>query len=55
MSRAEKSVFLSPKAESDLEEIRVYTYENWTVEQADTYYNLIVKQIFDVAKGIGLS
>jgi len=36
---------ISKKAVSDLEEIWLYTIENWSVEQADRYYNLIFDEI----------
>lgn len=33
------------KAVSDLEDIWLYTFENWSLEQADRYYNLIISEI----------
>tara|TARA_R110000868_G_scaffold174508_1_gene411245 strand:+ start:338 stop:637 length:300 start_codon:yes stop_codon:yes gene_type:complete len=36
---------LSEKALEDLNNIWVYTAENWSVEQANRYYNLIVDEI----------
>lgn len=36
---------ISGKAIEDLEKIWVYTIENWSVEQADRYYNLIIDEI----------
>ncbi len=36
---------LSEKANQDIEKIWLYTYENWSVEQADRYYNLILDEI----------
>jgi len=36
---------ISRKAASDLEAIWLYTFENWSVEQADRYYNLIIDEI----------
>jgi toxin ParE1/3/4 len=33
---------LSPRAEADLEEIWLYTYKNWSIEQADGYHAAIV-------------
>ncbi len=36
---------LSNKAVADLEEIWLYTYENWSTEQADRYYRLLIAEI----------
>ncbi len=36
---------LSKKAITDLEEIWLYILENWSVEQADRYYNLVIDEI----------
>ncbi len=36
---------LTNAAVKDLEEIWVYTCQNWSVEQADRYYNLIIDEI----------
>lgn len=36
---------ISEKALEDLNNIWVYTAENWSVEQANRYYNLIVDEI----------
>jgi toxin ParE1/3/4 len=36
---------LSEKAHDDLTQIWTYTAENWSVEQANRYYNLIVDEI----------
>jgi len=33
---------LSPLAEADLENIWLYTFKNWSLEQADSYINDIV-------------
>ena len=47
---------ISEKALEDLKNIWIYTAENWSVEQANRYYNLIVDEIeyvsenFEVAK-----
>ena len=47
---------ISEKALEDLNNIWIYTAENWSVEQANRYYNLIVDEIeyvsenFEVAK-----
>ncbi|MCX6310122.1 MAG: type II toxin-antitoxin system RelE/ParE family toxin [Bacteroidetes bacterium] len=36
---------LGKKALGDIEKIWLYTVENWSVEQADRYYNLIFDEI----------
>lgn len=36
---------ISKKACQDIEKIWLHTYENWSLEQADRYYNLIVDEI----------
>jgi toxin ParE1/3/4 len=36
---------ISHEAVSDLEKIWVYTFENWSIEQADRYINLIFTEI----------
>ena len=41
---------ISRKAASDLEAIWLYTFENWSVEQADRYYNLIIDEIEYLSK-----
>lgn len=35
----------SEEALLDLEDIWLYTYETWSLEQADRYYDLIIKEI----------
>ena len=40
---------LSEKANEDLEKIWLYTYENWSQEQADRYYHLILNEIEYIA------
>jgi len=42
---------LSPLAESDLEEIWLYTLKHWSMEQADTYHRSIVAAIEGLAAG----
>ena len=39
------SYVISKRAVSDLEEIWLYTFEKWSVDQADRYYNLIFDEI----------
>lgn len=41
---------ISVKAAEDLEKIWLYTYENWSIEQADRYLNLIFDEISFLAK-----
>jgi toxin ParE1/3/4 len=36
---------ISEKANQDIENIWLYTFENWSLEQADRYYNLIFDEI----------
>jgi toxin ParE1/3/4 len=43
---------ISKKAVSDLEEIWLYTVENWSIEQADRYYSLIFDEIDFICKNI---
>jgi len=41
---------ISEKAVEDLENIWVYTFEKWSPEQADRYYNLIINEIEFIAR-----
>lgn len=41
---------ISKEASKDLEKIWVYTFENWSQEQADRYFNLIIDEIENIAK-----
>ena len=41
---------ISKKAIADLEAIWLYTVKNWSVEQADRYYNLIFDEIKFICK-----
>ncbi len=41
---------LSLLAKQDLENIWVYTYETWSIEQADRYLNLIIDEFEYVAE-----
>ncbi|UOY06580.1 type II toxin-antitoxin system RelE/ParE family toxin [Muricauda sp. SCSIO 64092] len=36
---------VSQEANRDIENIWLYTYENWSLEQADRYFNLIMDEI----------
>jgi len=42
---------LSPLAETDLEDIWVYTFKTWSSEQADRYQNQIIATIKELANG----
>ena len=50
---------ISEKALEDINNIWIYTAENWSVEQADRYYNLIFDEIeyivhnLDMARDFG--
>ncbi len=41
---------ISEKANEDIEKIWLYTFENWSLEQADRYYNLILDEIEFIAE-----
>lgn len=41
---------ISNEAQNDLENIWLYTFENWSKEQADRYYNLILDEIEYIAE-----
>ena len=36
---------ISKEAEKDLENIWIYTFENWSIEQAEKYLNLVFDEI----------
>ena len=36
---------ISQEASQDIENIWLYTYKNWSIEQADRYFNLIMDEI----------
>jgi toxin ParE1/3/4 len=42
---------LSPRALADLEEIWLYTFKAWSLEQADSYHSAIVNAFEDLASG----
>jgi len=42
---------LSPLAEADLEEIWLYTFRQWSLEQADDYHRAIMTAIEGLASG----
>jgi len=41
---------ISEKSLEDLESIWLYTYETWSLEQADRYYKLIIDEIEYIAE-----
>jgi toxin ParE1/3/4 len=41
---------ISEKAKEDLTGIWIYTYEKWSREQADRYYDLIISEIEFIAE-----
>lgn len=41
---------ISNEATKDLENIWLYTFETWSVDQADRYYNLLLDEIEYIAK-----
>ena len=43
---SERTDRLSKRAESDLEDIWLYTFESWSLEQAESYHSLL-NQAFD--------
>jgi toxin ParE1/3/4 len=46
-----KTYRLSPRAESDLEGIWLYTFENWSLAQADRYHHALMAEIDALATG----
>jgi toxin ParE1/3/4 len=40
---------ISERAVEDLEKIWIYTFENWSVKQANRYYDLIINEIEFIA------
>jgi toxin ParE1/3/4 len=44
--------FLSKKANDDIENIWLYTRKNWSREQADRYFNLILDEIEYIASDL---
>ncbi|RNI38825.1 type II toxin-antitoxin system RelE/ParE family toxin [Hanamia caeni] len=41
---------ISKEASLDLEEIWLYTFEHWLIEQADRYYNQLLNEIEYISK-----
>lgn len=46
-----KSYALSPLAEIDLEDIWLYTFQNWSLAQADSYHRDLVTAFEGLASG----
>jgi len=46
---------ISEKAIDDINKIWVFTAENWSVEQADRYYNLILDEIEFIAQNFEMA
>lgn len=46
---------ISEKALEDLNNIWIYTAENWSIEQANRYYNLIVDEIEYVSENFEIT
>jgi toxin ParE1/3/4 len=46
---------ISEKALEDINNIWIYTAENWSVEQADRYYNLIIDEIEYIADNLDMA
>ncbi len=46
---------ISKKAIEDLENIWLYTFNNWSKEQADRYHNLIISEISFISNNYNLS
>ncbi len=40
---------ISVEATKDLEKIWLYTFENWSQEQADRYFNLMIDEIENIS------
>jgi toxin ParE1/3/4 len=46
---------ISEKAVFDINNIWIYTAENWSIEQADRYYNLILDEIEYIAQNLEMA
>jgi toxin ParE1/3/4 len=45
-----RTYVISKKAVTDIEDIWLYTFRKWSLEQADRYYNLIFDEIEYICK-----
>lgn len=52
MPRNTRPYKLSPLAEADMEDIWLYTFQNWSVEQADRYHAALVAAFEGLASGL---
>lgn len=48
---ADRRYRLSPLAETDLEDIWLYTFRTWSIEQADSYHSGIIAAFEGLAAG----
>ena len=46
---------ISEKALEDINNIWIYTAENWSIEQADRYYNLIIDEIEYIVRNLDMA
>ncbi len=46
---------ISEKAVEDINKIWIYTAENWSLEQADRYYNLILDEVEYISENFGMA
>ena len=46
---------ISEKALEDINNIWIFTAENWSVEQADRYYNLIIDEIEYITNNLDMA
>jgi toxin ParE1/3/4 len=46
---------ISEKALEDINNVWIYTAENWSVEQADRYYNLIIDEIEYIVDNLNMA
>jgi len=51
MGMVSKPYRLFPLAEADLEDIWLYTFQHWSMAQADTYHNHLVSAFSGLAAG----
>ena len=52
MSAKNRSYKILPKARQDLDAIWRYTFETWSLQQANTYYNELIGRFPELAAGI---
>ena len=48
------SYIIGKKATEDLEQIWLYTYFHWSENQADNYYNLLIRKIEFIARNANI-